>query len=885
MDASAVTVRIASGVLAPLVRMLFVPGVAGAGLVDEPVRLARLVSFTGEQSGLGERNLRALATVLVDRAVEERGPHEAMPRFVRVQLVEALAVALHSLGDLDMDDVQAVRLGPEGLAARLTRPAAMAEETEAYFDPLLETACLHIVNFFTTRSGFVARTLVEQTRAVERLIATIDLLVERIPSRLAEDTRFEERYARHIQRKYGELTIYGLDLNHAREWPLDAAYVSLEATVPGLDALPVPLPAERALSGRDRVLLRGPAGSGKTTLVQWLAVAAARQDFGELGGQLSQLVGRVPFVLPLRRVMRDGEPPTPDAFLHSVRSTVAGAQPPGWADRVLRAGRALLLVDGIDEIPRRERETTRRWLRELMAEFPANLWLVTTRPSSVGDGWLTGEEFAELTLSAMRRTEVERFVRRWHTAAGAGGDQADALIDAIHTNDDLGRLAVNPLMCGLLCALYRERRGFLPQGRKELYEAALRMLLERRDVERGVLTENELRFSTDTSITLLQKLAHWMIRNNRSEMSQEDALGRLERTLSHMSHVRETPERVLRHLIERSGLLREPAVGRLDFVHRTFQDYLAAKALVDEGDFPLLLDNALNDQWEDVVRMAVALARPAERRRIVQGLLGYVGAERGVGSRTVRALLLAASCLDQAVEISPDVDQRVRSLVSELLPPSSTAFARMLAGAGGPLVPRMLPGPEGLTDDQALHVVTTATLIGTDPALSVLIRYRGHPSWRVRRQLAWSWDRFDTERYAREIIAHLDPHELYYTARGVDHLKALRKLGGRPRIQIAGPYHPDDLVEHLDPGQLTHLWLREGYLHLDRRWLDAFPRLRILVLPEGDDLLPTALPSDITVIHGPDTDFTHPAVTAQPVPRAERAEPPRPGRRTSREGS
>ncbi|MGV9313800.1 NACHT domain-containing protein [Streptomyces sp. NPDC003691] len=865
MDASAVTVRIASAAIAPLVKKLFVPGTAGAGLVDRPVRISRLVSFRGEEQGtLGESNLRALAAELVTRAAGERGPREAMPVHIRHQLTEALVTALHSLGDLDMEDVQAVRLGPEALAARLTRPAAMAAETEAYFDPLLETACLHILNFFTTRSTFVPRTLVEQTRAIDRLIAATDLLLDRIPSRLAEDTRFEQRYAEHVRNKYGELTIYGLDLNHAREWPLDAAYVSLEATTAGPGDIPVPLPAERALSGRDRVLLRGPAGSGKTTLVQWLAVATARQNFDELGGRLSHLVGRVPFVLPLRRVMRDGEPPTPDAFLHAVRSTVAGAQPAGWADRVLRAGRALLLVDGMDEIPRYEREATRRWMRELMAEFPDNLWLVTTRPSSVGENWLTGEQFTELNLSAMQRTEVERFVRRWHTAARAddgpgdrpGGGLGDALIDAIHTNDDLGRLAVNPLMCGLLCALHRERRGFLPQGRKELYEAALRMLLERRDVERGVVTENELRFSTDTSITLLQKLAHWMIRNNRLEMSHQDALAQLERTLAHMGHIQEPPERVLRHLIERSGLLREPAAGRLDFVHRTFQDYLAAKALVDEGDFPLLLDNALNDQWEDVVRMAVALGRPAERKRIIKGLLGYVGGERGLGSRTVRSLLLAASCLDQAVEIEPDVSQRVKGLVSELLPPPSATFARMLAEAGGPLVPRMLPGPDGLTHEQALNVVTTATHIGTDAALSVLVRYRGHGSRRVRRQLVWLWDRFDTDRYAAEIIAHLDPDGLYFTAHNTDHLRALRAMGGRSRIQIAGPYHPDDLTDHLDPAQLTHLWLREGYLHLERRWLNAFPRLRTLVIPEGDYLLPTALPPHLTVMYGRSTDVT-----------------------------
>ncbi|MFI1825066.1 NACHT domain-containing protein [Streptomyces sp. NPDC020412] len=845
MDASTLAVRLASSALAPLIRKLFVPGQPGAGLADQPVRLAALVSFRGEQRTLGNKGLRRLAAALVDRAADAYGPHEAPSARIRDELTDALTTALHSLGDLDMDDVQAVRLGPQAFAARLARPADLSADVAAYFDPLLHTACLHVLDFFSTRSTFVARTLVEQSRAVERLVAATDLLLARNPSPLAADTRFEQRYAEHVQRKYGELTIYGLDLNHAREWPLDAAYVSLEVTADGAVEAPVALPAEHALAGQGRVLLRGAAGSGKTTLVQWLAVVTARQDLAVLGGHLSHLIGRVPFVLPMRRVLRDGQPPTPDEFLPAVRSAIAGAQPDGWVDRVLRAGRALLLVDGVDEIPQRERDATRRWLRELMAEFPGNLWLVTTRPLSVADDWLTGERFTSLTLAPMQRTEVERFVRRWHAAAGADDALATALVGAVHTNDDLGRLAVNPLMCGLLCALHRERRGFLPNGRKELYEAALRMLLERRDVERGVATDGELRLSSDTSIALLQKLAHWLVRNGRSELTREDALVQLTRALTYMSHVPEPPERVLRHLIERSGLLREPAAGRLDFVHRTFQDYLAAKALVEEGDFPLLLDRAHDDLWEDVVRMAVALGRPTERARIVNGLL-----DRSVPTdNALRRILLAASCLDQALEIDPAVVERTQGLVADLIPPLSAEMARKLAEAGGSLVARLLPGPEGLTDRDSLFVVATASYIGTDAALAVLVRYRDHPSLSVRRQLAWAWERFDTEEYVARVLAHVDPEGgLYFTAHSLDHLKALRAMGGRERVQVNFHYDPHELVTYLDPELLTHLWLPSGYVDTGENWLAEFPRLCFLDVPSHDEVRDEVLPPSVIVV-------------------------------------
>lgn len=147
---------------------------------------------------------------------------------------------------------------------------------------------------------------------------------------------FETRYADHLARHHGTLRIFGIDFTARSRvtWPLDSAYYGLEVTAdrgtgadgwaPGRAATDIaggaavrtgPLPAERALAGQDRVLLRGVAGSGKSTLVQWLAVGAARQDLGE---HLRHLHGLVPYVLPLRTIARQERLPMPAEFLTSV---------------------------------------------------------------------------------------------------------------------------------------------------------------------------------------------------------------------------------------------------------------------------------------------------------------------------------------------------------------------------------------------------------------------------------------------------------------------------------------------------------------------------------------------------------------------------------------
>ncbi|WP_051717654.1 NACHT domain-containing protein [Streptomyces megasporus] len=851
MDATAIGARLAAGVIAPLVGKLFVREGPGAGLVDRPVRLSGRLSFRGERRTLGEKDLHRLAAELLDRAVEPLPSAERLPAHEERAVVHALARTLYALGDLDMSDVQAVALGGRELARRLREAADdptrdLAEGAAVLHDALLEAACGQILHFFTQRSTFIARALVEQTRRQAALEARLTVGAERaraLAARSAEDAEFERRYADHIAHRHGRLTIYGLDPAESREWRLDTAFLSLEASH---EEGSRPVRTDRIFADRTRVLLRGVAGSGKTTLVQWLAVTAARPPAGE-GVSRPELSGRVPFVLPLRAFASAGLP-TPDRFLEAVRCPVAGAQPPGWADRVLSDGRALLLVDGVDEIPEREREETRRWLDDLIGAYPDNLWLVTSRPPAVRDAWLASQGFDELALTPMDRGDVAVFVERWHAAADAEPETARSLLAALRTRPDLGRLATSPLMCGLLCALHRERRGFLPRGRRDLYEAALSMLLERRDTERGMHHEGGLRLAKESQTTLLQKPAYWMVRNGRAQMDRADALAVLADALPSMAHIEAGPEEVLRHLLERSGLLREPVAGQIDFVHRTFQDYLAAKALVEARDFPWLVDNADRTELEDVVRMAVAHARPDERARILNGLVDEGHHESRTPSQRARSLLLALACLEHATELDPAVRDRVRSAAGELLPPVDHLSARRLAELGGPLVLELLPGPEGLPDEIAEAVVVTATRVGTDAAIPLLARYRDHPSLDVRRQLAWSWHRFDRETYAEEILAHLDKDGLYFTVRDTDDLRILRALGGRSHIQFRGEYFdPAELVEHFEVDRVTHLWLEVWRFRRDFSWLSAFSRLRVLVVPAGVDAEIEKVPSGVEV--------------------------------------
>ncbi|WP_328301541.1 NACHT domain-containing protein [Streptomyces sp. NBC_00435] len=694
------------------------------------------------------------------------------------------------------------------------------------------------------------------------------------------DARFEGRYRRYVEQRHGQLSVIGLDLSRPERasWPLDASYLSLEfatstravgqggsagfsadsglASSVGSGAQMETERAEQALAGLRRVLVRGMAGGGKSTLLQWLALATARED---LPVELANLKGLVPFMLPLRTLVRGGDLPGPQEYLRAVGCPLHAAQPQGWTDRVLDDGRALLLIDGLDEIPQTQRAQAQQWLRELLAAFPRATYVVTTRPSAVPEGWLAGHGFTELTVRPMSARDVAVFVTRWHTAARASADPGqefehlaaleEALKDTVRSQRDLARLATTPLLCALVCALNRDRRGHLPHGRMELYEAALSLLLVRRDRERDIDAPENLVVTEHQNIQLLQRLAYWLVRNGQTELDRETALALIDDALPAMPNLAQQGDAadVLAHLLARSGLLRTPAAETIDFVHRTFQDFLGAKAAIEARDIPLLVRNAHDDQWEDVVRMAVAHARPNERTTLLRRLIAR--GDRTQKHRT-RLHLLATACLEYATELDPEIRQEVEQRAKALVPPRSEEEARTLA-AVGPVILDVLPGPEGLEEDEARAVVKTAELIGGDAALTLLKKFRtSYPAWWA---LSNAWKSFDAHDYAHEVLAHMT-HLEAVTISSREELAELHHLPSLDHVAFIGDFSGAEMTTPWTQADVRVLNIHRNPTLRDLDFLHSYTGLKRIAFfqcPNVAGLKPLAeLSVDVIELHG-----------------------------------
>lgn len=761
-------------------------------------------------------------------AIEYRGPGESLTVSEAAAAASAVADTIDS-GFTDPRVALDADLDPDRLlellkAADPDRPARLMlnQAGQRMYEIALSESCSYLVQMVTALPRFQAdatRRLLELDRGI---IERLEDALERLP---APDTgqqalEFETRYLRAVVHSLDHVQLFGLEDVSApmRRYMLSVAYISLSATVLTLERrdddgysddsyddsesddydydddydeddegfVDQNMQLEEVLSLSRRVLLRGEAGSGKTTLLQWLAVQAALK---ELPDAIDPGQSAVPFLVRLRRYV-DADLPTPAMFINEVASAIAGFMPEQWVENLLESGRAAVLIDGLDELPAARRAHVAGWLDQLVDAFPQARYVVTSRPAAIDSGFSCPPGFSTAQVIPMGPLEISAFVDHWHSAVARSLDdtnQAEVLVlgdtlkGLITQQQSLRRLASNPLMCAVLCALHADRRSSLPSDRVGLYRSALHTLIFRRDPGRGVRFDSGL--SEDQMLLVLDDLAWWMVSQGYTDAPKGTAADRMELTLARMPGAPAATD-LLSLFLERTGLLSEPVTGRLEFLHKTFLEYLAAEHATRAFEMGFLIASATQDGWSEIIQLAAGIARPRERQELIDGLLQ----RRASAADRASLHLLAAACADVAPELDTDLRDRVNDALGRLVPPRTVTKGLALARAGDAAV-GLLGWRATLTAAEARASIRALAAIATHEAFEQLVPYARDERRPVIGELVRARDSFDPEEFATRVLADspLDGGALEITETRrlgyLQHLKHLRALTVNARGQ------------------------------------------------------------------------------------------------------
>ncbi|MFB8277182.1 NACHT domain-containing protein [Nocardia colli] len=681
--------------------------------------------------------------------------------------------------DLSDAAIFASNADPAQLARRIRetvpQPTWLSAAGTTLYDQIVAECCDCYVQIVRHLPVFVERAVPELLRRIDRLGDEVEQVLERLPKRSLyspygsdHDAAFRREYLELISRTLDEVELFSFAIEQPLRTKLSVAYVSLrvvgqtylwfgdkrQADERGFGGGRV----EAALSQKLRILLRGEAGSGKTTLLRWLAVTAARASFT---GNLAAWNGLVPVLLRLRSYAARDLPK-----LHELLDDAAGPltshMPSAWIDRQLADGQVLLLIDGVDEIVPADRDKVREWIHRLLDAYPLTRVVVTSRPIAAQHDWLDAADFAPIELERMTQSDLNAFIRQWHQAVGASGqrlpcapaelpDYERALIASVRDRPHLQALATNPLLAAMLCSLHLRRKRQLPRNRMELYQIAVDLLVQRRDAERHIPSAQKASLSLTDKVAVLRDLAWRLSDNNLNEVDIDKAAEYVTAKIASMRHLEVDPHDVLDYLLNRSGVLRSPADGRIDFVHRTFQEYLAAAEAAAQDRMGNLVGRAHLDVWRDTVIMAAGHANSSQRGVLIGGILDRAN-ESDQSGRHLR--LLAASCWETIESLSGELARRLDETIAGLVPPQDLDEAASLVAVGEPLLRYLPKNLDGIPDVSAMTTVRTAALVGGPASLRLLGSYATDPRQEIQQELINTWDYYDPAEYATEVLAN-----------------------------------------------------------------------------------------------------------------------------------
>jgi len=829
MEAISVAIGIAA---AKFIVRLWTQDTAAEGLGDD------VLSAFGDriQGPLSQREVKRQLETLADHIAERISPFlsseiggispnelEAAALAAQDSIEMANGLDPNVLLGIDLDSARLAKLirasDPEA-AAR----AGLSEAASGVYDTLISECASYITSIALQLPGYRTREAQELLGRHSRLAETAREILDHLPVSSvprewgtgSEDQRFENKY-RHAVREYSEqLQLFGVVQAEARRpYPLSVAYISMavdDHTDEGWskqkrsahtsnenlkrkgsdpeepEAASDILRVETLLADTDRLLLTGGAGSGKTTLIQWIAYSSvtgttdssAPQDWTE----------RVPFVVPLRRFV-GASLPTPQKFVEQIAPNLAEAMPAAWVHRTLAAGRGTVLIDGLDEIPHSEREEARLWVRQLIRDFPNNKFLVTSRTTAITKGWREEESFRQAELLPMEVGDIRAFIAHWHEATRQAVSQLQhaeiddaerSLLGIVRDRPTIRALCTSPLLCALVCALHLQNGASLPSNRMDIYRTALEMLVHKRDSDRRLsVAAVEIDFAERQIV--LRSFAAWLHENGTADATRSDFNDRVERTLPLLHRVKGSPQDLASFMLERSGVLREPVAGRVDFVHRTFLEYLAAAAIVDDNSIEKLIRSAHDDHWREVIILAAGHANSEQRENLLRGLL-----QRGIESprRRHRFFLLAVACMETSPQLPEALRDDLQSALQDVLPPKNMTEASAVASAGELAVP-MLQSYVDAGATVAAASVRALSLIGGDSALTALAAYAHDHRVTVTRQLIRAWSSFDTAEYADRVLRDSPLDRGHIRVSDPEQIGQLPKLSHADSIYVSFP--------------------------------------------------------------------------------------------------
>ena len=221
-----------------------------------------------------------------------------------------------------------------------------------------------------------------------------------------------------------------------------------------------------------KLVVLGKPGAGKTTFMKYLAMSCLG---GRFHGEL------LPIFVTLKAYAEErGQPSLENYILTEFEKRKVSQD---VAKRLLDDGKALILLDGLDEVKLEDDRRVKQDIDRFSRDWLKNRFAITCR---IAAREYQFEKFTEVEVADFDDGQIETFVNNWFRDRDES--KRERMLEKLEDDEPVKELATNPLLLTLLCLVFGERNDFPPK-RSELYKEGLEVLMKKWDAKRNIERE------------------------------------------------------------------------------------------------------------------------------------------------------------------------------------------------------------------------------------------------------------------------------------------------------------------------------------------------------------------------------------------------------------